>query len=99
MTRVRATGPLRDGDRVTGAVVEDRLSGATLEVRAAAVLDATGVWGALPDRPFGGGGFSVLPSRGSHLVVPARPDPGERRDDAADPRPRRVPRPVAAATG
>jgi glycerol-3-phosphate dehydrogenase len=70
VTRVRATGPLRDGDRVAGAVLEDRLSGATIEVRAASVLDATGVWGALPDRPFGGGGFSVLPSRGSHLIVP-----------------------------
>jgi glycerol-3-phosphate dehydrogenase len=88
VTRVRATGPLRDGDRVTGAVLEDRLTGEvpgdqltgeapgdrltgdTLEVRASAVLDATGVWGALPDRPFGAGSFSVLPARGSHLVIP-----------------------------
>ena len=34
------------------------------------VLDATGVWASRPDRPFGGGSFTVLPSRGSHLVVP-----------------------------
>jgi glycerol-3-phosphate dehydrogenase len=68
-TRVRATGPLRDGDRVAGAVVEDRSSGARIEVHAASVLDATGVWGALADRPLGSGG-GVLPSRGSHLVVP-----------------------------
>jgi glycerol-3-phosphate dehydrogenase len=70
VTRVRATGPVRDGDRIAGAVLEDRLTGTTFEVRAGMVLDATGVWGALPDRPFGGGSFSVLPARGSHLVIP-----------------------------
>jgi len=69
LTRVRATGPIRDGDRVTGATVEDRLTGTTFDVRANAVLDATGVWGAMPDRPFGAGSFNVLPSRGSHLVI------------------------------
>jgi glycerol-3-phosphate dehydrogenase len=69
VTRVRATSPLREGDRVTGAVVSDLVTGATGEVRAAAVLDATGVWGALPDRPFGAGSFEVLPARGSHLVI------------------------------
>jgi glycerol-3-phosphate dehydrogenase len=70
LTRVRATGPIRTGERVTGATVVDRLSGSTFEVRANAVLDATGVWGAMPDRPFGAGSFNVLPSRGSHLVIP-----------------------------
>jgi glycerol-3-phosphate dehydrogenase len=69
VTRVRATAPLREGGRIAGAVLEDRMTGATLEVRASAVLDATGVWGALPDRPFGGGSFNVLPARGSHLVI------------------------------
>ena len=48
----------------------DRLTGATFDVRANAILDATGVWGAMPDRPFGAGSFNVLPSRGSHLVIP-----------------------------
>jgi len=69
VTRVRATGPLKDGARVVGASLEDRVTGATFDVRAATVLDATGVWGAQPDRPFGGGSFTVLPSRGSHLIV------------------------------
>jgi len=69
VTRVRAAGPLRDGDRIVGATLEDRLTGTTLEARADRVLDATGVWGAMPDRPFGGGSFSVLPARGSHLVI------------------------------
>ena len=72
VTRVRATGALRDGDRVVGATVRDELSGATFDVRAATVLDATGVWGARPDRPFGSdrSTFNILPSRGSHLVIP-----------------------------
>jgi glycerol-3-phosphate dehydrogenase len=70
VTRVRATGPLRDGERVTGAHVEDGLSGTAFDVRATTVLDATGVWGAMPDRPFGAGSFSVLPARGAHLVIP-----------------------------
>ena len=70
VTRVRAVGPLRDGDQIDGAEVQDILSGVTVEVRASAVIDATGVWGAMPDRPFGAGSFEVLPARGSHLIVP-----------------------------
>ena len=70
VTRVRATGPIREGGRVTGAAVEDRVTGTTFDVRAGAILDATGVWGAMPDRPFGAGALNVLPSRGSHLLVP-----------------------------
>jgi glycerol-3-phosphate dehydrogenase len=74
VTRVRAARPLRTGarssDRIAGAEVEDRLTGARLDVRATAVLDATGVWGALPDRPFGEASFQVVPARGAHLVIP-----------------------------
>ncbi len=69
VTRVRATAPLLAGERVTGATVTDLLTGASADVRATSVLDATGVWGALPDRPFGGGSFEILPARGSHLVI------------------------------
>ena len=74
VTRVRATAPIRSGSRgsdpIGGATVEDRLTGTTFDIRAGAVLDATGVWGALPDRPFGGGSFEVVPARGAHLVIP-----------------------------
>jgi glycerol-3-phosphate dehydrogenase len=74
VTRVRASAPHRSGSRrsdpIAGAVVEDRLTGATFAIRANAVLDATGVWGALPDRPFGPGSFEVLPARGAHIVIP-----------------------------
>lgn len=72
ITRVRAAAALRDGNRITGATVTDLLGGTSFDVHASTVLDATGVWGSKPDRPFSGEGatFSVLPSRGSHLIVP-----------------------------
>ncbi|HEU0243435.1 MAG TPA: FAD-dependent oxidoreductase, partial [Candidatus Limnocylindrales bacterium] len=66
VTRVKANGPLHDRGRIAGAAVTDLVTGSALDVRAAAVLDATGVWGSLPDRPFGDGKLSVLPARGSH---------------------------------
>lgn len=58
-------------DRVTGAVVVDRLGGDRFEVRASAVVSATGVWvdeirtledGIDPD--------SVRPAKGVHVTVP-----------------------------
>lgn len=72
VTRVRGVRALREGDRVIGATVRDELTGAEFDVRAASVLDATGVWGARPDRPFDSAKatFNVLPSRGSHILVP-----------------------------
>jgi glycerol-3-phosphate dehydrogenase len=77
MTRVAASGGLWDGGRLVGATVRDTITGAGFEVRATTVLDATGVWGALPARPFARpdvtgntAAFSVLPSRGSHILVP-----------------------------
>lgn len=71
VTRVKAVKALRDGDRVAGATVRDELTGTEFDVRAAMVLDATGVWGSKPDRPFDSGKatFNVLPSRGSHILV------------------------------
>ena len=72
VTRVRAVRALRDGERIAGATVRDELTGAEFDVRATTVLDATGVWGSRPDRPFGSekATFNVLPSRGSHILVP-----------------------------
>ncbi|MFO1539697.1 MAG: glycerol-3-phosphate dehydrogenase/oxidase [Chloroflexota bacterium] len=70
-TRVRATGLLtgRDG-RVAGVRAVDRETGAELEIRAQAVLDATGVWMGRTDAPLGGSSVPVLPSRGTHILVP-----------------------------
>ncbi len=69
VTRVRALAPIRDGDRIGGAAVRDLVADVELDVRASAVLDATGAWASSPDRPLGSGSFSVLPARGSHLVI------------------------------
>ena len=43
-TRTRVTGLLREGGRVTGAVVRDLEGGGQIEVRARQVVAATGVW-------------------------------------------------------
>jgi glycerol-3-phosphate dehydrogenase len=72
VTRAKAVKALREGERIAGATVRDALTGEEVVVRAHVVLDATGVWGSKPDRPFGSdkATFNVLPSRGSHIVVP-----------------------------
>ncbi len=72
VTRVRATG-LRAGasaGSIEAVLARDVLTGADVEIRTAAVVDATGVWEANADHPFGGGSLRILPSRGAHLVVP-----------------------------
>ncbi len=49
-----------------GGLLRDELSGARYPIRAAAVVNATGVWaGQLVD------GIALRPSRGSHLLLPA----------------------------
>lgn len=69
--RARVVGLLRQGERVTGAVVRDLESGRDLEVRAKQVVNATGVWTddtqALADTR---GQFQVRASKGVHLLVP-----------------------------
>jgi glycerol-3-phosphate dehydrogenase len=69
--RCRVTGFLREGERVTGARVTDLESGATFDVRAKQVINATGVWTdetqQLADTR---GQFHVRASKGVHLVVP-----------------------------
>jgi len=70
-TRARVTGFLREGERVTGAVVRDLEHGRTIEVRARQVINATGVWtdetqAMVAER----GQFRVRASKGIHLVVP-----------------------------
>jgi len=70
VTRLRATGTRRgttNGARVLS--VSDLISGDDLEISTRAVVDATGVWAAEPDHPLGAS-LRIMPSRGSHLVVP-----------------------------
>lgn len=70
VTRIRATGAIHENGRIAGVHACDTETGATLDVRARAVLDATGVWASQPDRPLGDGSVRILPSRGSHILVP-----------------------------
>ncbi len=64
-----AASLLHDQGRVAGAVVEDRLNGRSVVVRARHVVNATGVWAeevaALDSRP----SFRLRPSKGVHLVL------------------------------
>jgi glycerol-3-phosphate dehydrogenase len=71
-TRVRAVG-LRTAitdDALHTVRAQDLVTGTEFDIRTRAVVDATGVWEAEQDHPFGGGSLRILPSRGAHLVVP-----------------------------
>jgi glycerol-3-phosphate dehydrogenase len=69
--RARVVGFTRDGERVTGVLVDDLESGRQLVVRAKQVVNATGVWTDETQTMVGeGGGFRVRASKGIHLVVP-----------------------------
>lgn len=62
---------LREGDRVTGAVLRDTDTGAECRVRADVVVNCTGVWTDDVQRLSGDGGrFRVRASKGIHLLVP-----------------------------
>jgi glycerol-3-phosphate dehydrogenase len=70
-SRARVVDLLREGERVTGAIVHDLESDRRFEVRARQVVNATGVWtdetqGLAGER----GQFHVRASKGIHLVVP-----------------------------
>jgi len=69
--RTRVTGFLRQGERVTGALVTDLETGREFEVHAKQVINATGVWTddtqALADTR---GQFHVRASKGVHILVP-----------------------------
>src|SRR3954471_3244598 len=64
-------GFLREGGRITGVRVRDGLSGDEFQIRADAVVNATGVWTDDVQRMVGERGqFKVRASKGIHLVVP-----------------------------
>jgi glycerol-3-phosphate dehydrogenase len=69
--RARVERFLREGDRVTGAVVVDTETGREYSVRAKQVIDATGVWTDEMQQLAGTRGqFHVRASKGVHLLVP-----------------------------
>jgi glycerol-3-phosphate dehydrogenase len=78
----RVTGLLGQG-RVTGAAVTDEMTGQGFEVRARAVVNATGIWAErvaeLAGGADGSAGVRLVPSKGVHLVFA----PGAVRTTAA----------------
>ncbi|MBR7825515.1 glycerol-3-phosphate dehydrogenase/oxidase [Actinospica sp. MGRD01-02] len=70
-TRTLVTGFTREGERVTGAVVQDLENGRSLTVKAKRVIAATGVWtDDLHELANAQGGLKVRASKGVHIVVP-----------------------------
>ena len=71
LTRASAVSLLRDGARVTGAVVRDEETGRSFDVRASAVIVCAGVWSDLVHEASGvRAGYQVRMSKGVHLVMP-----------------------------
>lgn len=67
----KVVGFLRDGVSVVGAQVRDIETGRTIDVRAKAVVNATGVWtDELQDLLGGARKLRVKASKGVHIVVP-----------------------------
>lgn len=59
---------VRDGDRVSGVRLRDVLTDRAIEVRSAAVMNATGAWATHLTRT---SPAAIRPLRGSHLVFPS----------------------------
>jgi glycerol-3-phosphate dehydrogenase len=71
LNHARATAYLRDGDRVVGAGVRDRIAETDLEVRARITVNATGPWLDRTIAPLRGGAKPLLRlTKGIHLVTP-----------------------------
>ena len=70
-SRARVVELVKEGERVTGAIVRDLEAGTTVTMRAKQVVNATGVW-TDETQQLGGqrGQFHVRASKGVHLVVP-----------------------------
>ncbi len=70
-SRARVVELVREGERVTGAVVRDLENDTTVTIRARQIVNATGVWTDETQSLAGQRGqFHVRASKGIHLVVP-----------------------------
>ena len=69
---VRVTHLIKTSARLSGAVVQDALTGHSCEVHASVVINATGPWSdairRMSDRETGA---RVAPTKGTHLIVPS----------------------------
>jgi glycerol-3-phosphate dehydrogenase len=71
VTRASAASLLRDGTRVTGAVIRDEETGRVFDVHASCVIVCAGVWSDLVHEASGvRAGYHVRMSKGVHLVMP-----------------------------
>jgi len=71
LNHARAASYLRDGSRVIGASIEDRIGGSTFGLRARITVNATGPWLDRTLAPLRPGARPVLRlTKGTHLVVP-----------------------------
>ena len=71
VNHARVTALVRDGSRVTGARVRDEIAGGEVEVRARAVVNATGPWSDDTERLADAEvGQAVHGSKGVHIIVP-----------------------------
>lgn len=71
VTRAAVVGLSRDGERVTGVRARDAETGRHFDVRARAVVNASGVWAEDVQGLAGEPSVTVTPAKGVHLVVPA----------------------------
>lgn len=70
-SRARVVELAQDGDRIVGAVIEDRETGVLHPVKARQVISATGVWTEeTQSLSKAENGLHVLASKGVHVVVP-----------------------------
>jgi glycerol-3-phosphate dehydrogenase len=69
LTKAKVVDYVRTGDRITGAVFVDRLTGERHEVSAKVVVNAAGVWSNELQQLAGANSFSVAPAKGVHLVL------------------------------
>ncbi|HEX6472592.1 MAG TPA: glycerol-3-phosphate dehydrogenase/oxidase [Streptosporangiaceae bacterium] len=71
VSRARATGFIREGERLTGARVRDLENDQEITVRAREIINATGIWTDETHRLAGArGDIAVRASKGVHLLVP-----------------------------
>ena len=71
LTHTEVTGFLIKGDRVVGAYARDHVAGEDLEIRARAVVNASGVWGQRICR-LADVDLEMFPSKGSMVIIDYR---------------------------
>ncbi len=69
ITKAPVVDYLKDDDRVTGVVVEDKLTGQRHRLAAKVVINAAGVWSNELQKLAGANNFSISPAKGVHLLL------------------------------